>query len=42
MVTTPVAPSLMYVYDKHGFELIAEVFYDEPNEIFNISHDERE
>jgi len=41
MVTTPVAPSLMYVYDKHGYELLAEVLYDEPNEIFNITPEER-
>jgi len=32
----------MYSYAKHGFKTIAEVLYDEPNEIFNISPEERE
>ena len=42
MVTTPVAPAIMYVYDKHGFEILSEVLYDEPNEIYNITPEERE
>jgi hypothetical protein len=37
----PVAPAMMYVFKKHEFHVISEVLYEEPNEIFNPSPEER-
>ncbi len=34
IITTPVAPAVMYVYEKHGFQTLSEVFYDEQGEIY--------
>jgi len=42
MITMPVAPAIMYVYNKHEFQILSEVLYDEPNEIFNLTPEERE
>ena len=41
-VSVPVAPAAQHVSLKNGYESIAEVFYDEPNEVFTLTPEEQE
>ena len=40
IITTPVAPAIIHVYDKHGFQTLSQVFYDEPGEIYSLTPEE--
>ena len=40
ILTTPVSPAVMYVYERHGFQTLSQVFYDEPGEIYSLTQQE--
>jgi uncharacterized protein YkuJ len=40
MYTTPTAPPMIYLFAKHGSITVAEVTYDEKDEIYSLSNEE--
>jgi len=40
IITTPVSPAIIHVYEKHGFQTLSHVFYDEPGEIYSLTPEE--
>jgi hypothetical protein len=39
-ISTPVSPALIYVHEKHGYQTLSQIFYDEPGEIYALTPEE--
>ncbi len=40
LITTPVAPTVIFSFEKNGFQTLSQAFYDEPGELYSLTPEE--